>query len=456
MKRFFTDYLTEWKERIGRKPLIVRGARQVGKTYTIAAFGHEHFNQMIKINFEETPDIKELFVTNDVQEIIRQLEYYNGSKIKLSSCLLFLDEIQACPEAIVTLRYFYEKMPELHVIAAGSLLDHVLNDLQYAMPVGRVEFAYMYPLNFYEFLHALGEAASVEFLNNFSLDKMISLVLHNKLLSLTRSYFIIGGMPEAVSTFANTKSLVDVDRILESLIRSLEFDFSKYGSRNQQQIMTHLLKYIPKSLGQKFKYVNFDNTLRSDVINASLQLLNRSRIIKLVHSTSARNIPLYHGLRKKFFKPLFLDIGLVNNILKLKQKDLSNIKLIHEGGMAEQFIGQELLSLPPYYKENDIYYWAREKRNSEAEIDYLIELGQQTIPIEVKAGKTGTLKSLHVYMKEKDKKVALRLNADLPSVTTISTSIKIDKGLHKVEYKLISLPLYLVQELKRFVTLATP
>ena len=205
MKRFFTEYLIDWKNRTHRKPLIVRGARQVGKTYTIEEFGNKYFDEVIIVNFEETPEVKQFFQTNDVEQIVRNLEIYFGKKIPLSKTLLFLDEIQICPEAIITLRYFYEKIPSLHVIAAGSLLDHTLNDLQYSMPVGRVEFAYMYPLCFHEFLNAINEKLLVEFLKNYRIQQKIPQPIHNKLIELVRLYFFIGGMPEAVEIYAETK-----------------------------------------------------------------------------------------------------------------------------------------------------------------------------------------------------------------------------------------------------------
>lgn len=451
MKRFFTEYLIDWKNRSHRKPLIVRGARQVGKTFTIEEFGNENFDKVIKVNFEEAPELKQFFITNNVRQIVQNLETYFGKKILLSGTLLFLDEIQTCPEAIVTLRYFYENIPDLHVIAAGSLLDHALNDLQYSMPVGRVEFAYMYPLCFYEFLDAVGETLLVEFLQNYNITKKIPSPIHNKLIGLVRLYFFIGGMPEAVNVYAETKSLINTERIHESIIKSLEFDFAKYGTRSQQITMTKLLRYIPKVTGQKFKYANFDNSIRSDAIKKALDLLGMSRIVQLVHNTKATRPPLEHGVVEKVFKTLFLDIGLSNHILKLRLTDMENISLYNEGSLAEQFIGQELLCMPPYFTETNVYYWMREKRNSAAEIDYVVQSGNQIIPIEVKAGKSGTLKSLQIFVTEKKLDKAIRFNSDLPSSVQVDTSIKINNTMTNVDFQLVSLPFYLVQEFSRFL-----
>jgi predicted AAA+ superfamily ATPase len=451
MIRYFSEYLTSWKKNAHRKPLIIRGARQVGKTFVIEKFGNEFFENLLKINFEEMPDLKQFFLTNDIEQIIQNVEIFFRRKIVPSKTLLFLDEIQTCPQAIVTLRYFYEKMPELHVIAAGSLLDHALNNLQYSMPVGRVEFAYMYPLNFYEFILALDEEPLVDLLRNYQIGQQIALPFHNKLMNYIRLYFFIGGMPEAVKVFASTKSLVDVERIHESIIKSFEFDFLKYGTRSQQNIMTKLMSFIPKACGQKFKYANFDDTLRSDAIRKAIDLLNMSRIAHIIHNTKSNGIPLEHDAVDKVFKALFIDIGLSNHILKLRISDIENLKTINEGMLAEQFIGQELFCLPPEYMESKIYYWMREKRNSEAEIDFLTQVGNKIIPIEVKAGKTGTLKSLHVFMLEKKLDIAVRFNSDLPSSTLVETLIKVDNGTKKVKFQMISLPFYLVREYSRLV-----
>ena len=449
MKRFFSHYLNDWKHRKQRKPLIVRGARQVGKSFIIEEFGNNFFTYVIKVNFEEIPELRQLFITNNVTQIIQNLEVYFGKKIIMSDTLLFLDEIQACPEAIVSLRYFYEKLPDLHIIAAGSLLDHTLNELQYSMPVGRVEFAYMYPMCFYEFLIAIDEEQLVEYLKNYNLQQKIAQPIHDKLLKLVRLYFFVGGMPEAVSVYAETRSLIDIERIHESIVKSLEFDFAKYGTRSQQIIMTKLLRYIPKVSGQKFKYVNFDNLIRSDATKKALDLLSMSRIIHIIKNTKATDVPLEHGVVEKVFKTIFFDIGLSNHILKQRLTDLENLGIDNKGGLAEQLVGQELLCLPPYFIENDIYYWVREKRNAEAEIDYVVQLDNKIIPIEVKAGKTGTLKSLQIFVTEKKLKKAIRINADIPSVEQVQTSVRLNNGMEEIDFQLISIPLYLVQELGR-------
>lgn len=446
MERFITTYLLDWKERPHRKPLIIRGARQVGKTYTIESFARENFDHSITINFEETPDLKEFFRTNDVADTCQNLELYSGKRVIPGRTLMFLDEIQACPDAIVSLRYFHERMPGLHVIAAGSLLDHAMNDMKTAMPVGRVEFAYMHPMNFPEFLTAMDEKGLYEFLRAYTMDKEIPAPVHKKLLRLVRLYYFIGGMPEVVETYNKTKGLTDVERIHESILRTLEYDFAKYGTRQQQEVLVKILRYVPRGVGKKFKYVHVDRTMRSERIKHALKLLEMSRIIHLVNNTKSGGLPLEQGRDDHSFKPLFLDTGLANHLLRLRLTGLEDLVTVNEGGLAEQFIGQQLLTEPPYYLDRELFYWIREKRNAEAEIDYLLETDRGILPVEVKAGKGGTLKSLHVFMAEKGLNTALRFNIDLPSLTRVETSINTVGNMRKAVFNLVSLPLYLVLE----------
>ena len=446
MKRAITDFLFQWKDSLNRKPLIVRGARQVGKTYTIDEFGKKNFDTYVKINLEETPELKEVFKTNDVTEIIQTIELFMGERLTGGKVLLFIDEIQACPEAITSLRYFYEKMPALHVVSAGSLLDHLLNKLSYSMPVGRVEFAYMYPMSFDEFLMALGETQLSNYLNDFSFQKKLSFSIHNRLLKLIRLYYFVGGMPEAVKIYRESQSLHDVERVHESILKSLEFDFAKYGSRNQQALLIKLLRFIPKGIGRKFKYVQVDPFTRSDILKELLQLLVKSRLVHLIKSSIVEVPPLEYGANEKVFKPLFLDIGLANHLLNLHLLDIDKLITANEGSLAEQFVGQQLISMPPRFIDQQLYYWNREKRNSEAEVDYLTVIKNEIIPIEVKAGKSGTLKSLHIYMTEKKKKTALRVNADMPSSIQIRTTVRVNNQTKQVNYRLLSIPFYLLNE----------
>ena len=442
MKRYFEDFLLKWKERRNRKPLIIRGARQVGKTWIIDEFGTNNFESYVKINLEENEDARNIFNSNNTIQIIETLSLILGKSIRAGKTLLFIDEIQTSPKAIAGLRYFYEQIPDLHVIAAGSLLDHTLNEMKYSMPVGRVEFAYMYPLNFREFLWAVGENQLADFLDKFKIKNYISGAVHSKLIGLLRQYFFIGGMPEAVKTYIETKELLEVERIHENILMSLEYDFAKYGSKTEQQHLATVFKQIPKTVGRKLKYVNISRTIRPDAQRTALHKLEISRIIKLVRHSNSIISPLEYG-SKEIFKPQFLDIGLLNHQQKIRLIETDTLMTLHEGSLAEQYTGQEMLTIAPYFMERELFYWLRETRNSSAELDYLWEYNNQIIPVEVKSGKSGTLKSLYVYAFEKNKNYGVRLNINPPSVEQVETTIRIKAKNQRVKFKLLSLPLYL-------------
>jgi uncharacterized protein len=443
MYRESITFLKHWKQRSTRKPLIIRGARQVGKTWLIEHFAND-FKDFIKLNFEEFPEYRSLFRTNNVAEIVDNISLTFGKKIVPGRTLIFLDEIQTCPEAIGTLRYFYEHIPDLHIIAAGSLLDHILNDLALPMPVGRVEFMYLYPMNFKEFLLAAGEELVVEFLSKYDFNAEISPLIHDKLLKLLRIYFFVGGMPEAVSVYFETNDLPEVERVHESILTSMEIDFTRYGKTGNVDQLRKVLRYVPRGIGKKLKYASIDPGEKSTPLKAAFQKLELSRIVHRVSATSSADLPLLQFAKNNVIKPVFLDIGLATHILKIRLIDPQNLMLVNEGELAEQFIGQQLLTREPLYIDHELFYWVREKSDSNAEVDFLVEAAGSAIPIEVKAGKTGTLKSLHVFMLEKNKPLALRFNADLPSSNDVNTTVKMKEAIEPVEYRLLSLPLYLV------------
>jgi len=451
MKREITQLFSEWKQRKNRKPLIVRGARQVGKTYAIEQFGKEEFDNYIKINLEESPELKSLFKENKPGTIIQELSVLFNTDIKNGQTLLFIDEIQSCAEAIVSLRYFYEQMPELHVIAAGSLLDHTLNEMKLPMPVGRVEFCYMQPMNFKEFLWALEEIKLTEYLEKFTFKTTISEAVHKKLLDLLRYYIFVGGMPEAVKVFVETKKLIDIERVHHSILMSLQYDFAKYGSRSEQRNLTNTLKYTAQNPGKKIKYVNIDKDARSAQIKEALRKLEMSRVITIVKHTGSSGVPLSKHIKDDVYKTLFLDIGLSNSMSNIQLTDPLKILTINEGAIAEQFAGQELLSLFPGFAEPALFYWVREEKTANAEVDFLYQHQNMIYPVEVKAGKTGTLKSMHVYLFEKKLKTGIRLNTDTPSIGTFSTKVRSGNKTGTLTYKLISLPLYMLNQLPRLL-----
>ena len=451
MKREITQLFLEWKDRKSRKPLIVRGARQVGKTFIIREFGKTCFEHELYVNLEESPELHKVFSTTNTEQIIMELSLFKGFDIIAGNTLLIIDEIQACPSAIVTLRYFYEQMPELHVIATGSLLDHTLNEMNLSMPVGRVEFCYLYPLNFREFLWALSEIKLVDYIENYNLGLLFSDIAHRRLLDLLRYYFFIGGMPEAVKTFIHKRKLLEVEMVHSSITTSLRYDFTKYGAKSEQQYLQKVFQYVARSQGQKIKYVNIDRDVRSVNLKTAFYRLEMSKIITIVRHTSSSGVPLTTHLNSSVFKSYFLDIGLAGHLGGIKLIDPPHTITINEGAMAEQFVCQELLALASF-REPSIFYWTREEKNSNAEIDFLYQQNNLIFPIEVKAGKTGTLKSLHIYLFERNLNTGVRFNLDIPSLGELTTKVRSNNNSKVLNYRLLSLPLYMINQLPRLLS----
>ena len=453
MKRDILQHLKEWKNRKNRNPLILRGARQVGKTFIVEEFAKEEFKNLISINLEEKPEFKNVFFDNDVNRIIVELSILLNKEIDYGNTLFFIDEIQTSPQVLQSLRYFKEKIPDLHVICAGSLLDHTLNEMNLPMPVGRVEFMYMYPMSFKEFLVALNQEKLISYIESFDFSKPFSEVIHNQISKYLRFYFFIGGMPGVVKSYAEEKKLIDIQRIHHNILTSIQYDFVKYGTRKQQEYLQTVLKYCGQNPGQKIKYSNIDRDTRSTFLKETIRKLELSRIIHTIKHTNAQRVPLTRHSRDDIYKTLFFDIGFVNHFKQIELVNLENLITASEGVLAEQFVGQELLAQNEPWIDPQLYYWSREEKNSNAEIDYIFQYENQIYPVEVKAGKTGTLKSMQIYLYEKKLKTGIRFNMDRPTIGNFTTGINIPKKKAELKWRLVSLPLYMVSELKRILDL---
>lgn len=449
MERKALNTLSAWLTQSGRMPMVLRGARQVGKTYLVRQLAAKHQLKLIEFNFEKNPEYFQLFADNDVKKLIKTLELREGKPIDIHRTLLFLDEIQQAPALLAKLRWFKEDLPELAVIATGSLLDFMLQNYQLSMPVGRISYCYLEPLSFEEFLTATGFDMLVDFLASYTLKEAMPVTIHHRLLELLRQYFLVGGMPAAIAEWINQHSLLDVSAIQQNLLGAYRDDFNKYPSRIEKGRLEEAFISIPRQLGKKFVYKHVNQDIQSVQIRNALNLLTSARICHYVYNTDAQGIPLGAGVNSKYFKIVLLDIGLANALLRLHLDYIEpNFQLMNEGGMAEQFVGQMLRTLNRFYMDPELYYWAREEKTSHAEIDYIIQHGGQLIPIEVKSGKTGTLKSLHLLMGLRQWPMAVRFNTDLPSITAVNieTSLK-----QTANYQLLSLPLYLIGQLHRLI-----
>ena len=397
MRRAISFKLTEWSSGPFRKPLLIRGARQVGKTYIVNQFASQHFKDNFhSFNFEKNPELHTLFDQNlDSTRIVSELELFSGKRIDTEHDLLFFDEIQECPKAIMALRYFYEEMPGLRIIAAGSLLEFASNDISF--PVGILQILQMHPMTFGEFLIATGKEILAERIREP--DRSISESAINLINEEMYNYFLTGGMPESVNAFRKTGSFIESFKIQENLLATLRQDFAKYAGHSDKRCLNAVLGSVAKKTGEQIKYTHLAEDFSQPTIKKAFELLEMARLFTKVKAASPAGIPLGEGASEKIFKTLFLDIGLLSNISGFsadRTVPKNKMASAFNGKLAEQFVGQELRAR---LNEN-VYYWSRNQRGSSAETDYLIEKNGEILPVEVKSGKSGKIKSLHLLLKE--------------------------------------------------------
>lgn len=395
MERLFTLKLKEWERTPKRKPLIIRGARQVGKSYTVQDFGKTHINgKTHTVDFEKHPDWIGVFEKNlDPVRIISELELLLNTTINTSKDLLFIDEIQVAPNAIMSLRYFYEEMPELHLIAAGSLLEFAMQKISF--PVGRVSILNMTPMNFYEFLKNTGK----EKLADILLEKpsRLSDTIHSALLDALRQYMFIGGMPECVDLWRTSNSMTEVFKIQNDLMETYRHDFSKYSPYSDKRSLNHTLSSIARNIGHQVKYSGLSEEFTGPTSKKSLELLSLARVISRISAASVASLPFESTASDKKFKALIVDIGLMRSLNNLPpdiEYTKNDLLSMYNGALAEQFVGQEFLSSG----QDKLYYWIREAKGSSAEVDFILSKKNKIFPIEIKGGAAGKLRSMHLLL----------------------------------------------------------
>ncbi|MBN2863260.1 MAG: ATP-binding protein [Bacteroidales bacterium] len=456
MKRKKEEYLSEWLRKKSRKPLILRGARQVGKSTLVRQFADNEGLILHEINLERHRRLDEVFAKLDMERIFSEIQYIckKGSVLQEKS-LIFLDEIQATPHALESLRYFFEDYPHIPVIAAGSLLEFTLSKHNFSMPVGRVEYLYLSPVSFEEFLLASNETALLDLLENYKYPDHFPYSAHSQLLELLRKYLLTGGMPEAVKRFIESNDIHEAMNVHSSILETYQNDFSKYCTDRQLSVVQNVFDRIPLLVGNKMKYTNLDRDILSRDLKAAVELLAKAGVISQVTHTSANGIPLKAEEDHSVYKPYFLDCGLMNRSCRVEwisPEELTDVKFINEGNLAEQFICQHLLLLERENEQPRLNYWLREKKSTNSEVDFLMQINREIIPIEVKSGKSGSLRSLHYFTYEKHNYRALRFDLNPPSVQEISHKVRTATGEYSnVSYTLYSLPLYLAEESRRLL-----
>lgn len=432
-KRTVNTYLEKWKLSKNRKPLIIRGARQVGKTTLIQGFA-EKYAHSIMLNLEKPADRRYFDQFDDVHTIVEALLLAQGiPSSAMDETLLFIDEIQESPKAIQLLRYFYEDIPGIHVISAGSLLEFAMKDVR-SFPVGRVEFIYLHPLNFEEYLEATGKQALLEHLRQVP----VKPVAHNLLMEAFHRYAIIGGMPEIVEADIQQHNLSDLSRIYESIWSTYKNDVEKYTSNDtERKIIKHLMDNAPLYLDERVKFQGFGNSnYRSREVGEAFRTLEEAKVVRLIYPTTDMHPPLKADI-KKSPRLQFLDTGIVNYSLGIQADMLAmeDLNKAYKGAIIPHLLTQELLSIQSIssHKPN---FWVREKAQSNAEVDLLYPFQDMAIPIEIKSGATGTLKSLHQYVEAADHPYAIRMYAG---------EFKLEKAVTptKKTYLLLNIPYYL-------------
>ena len=395
MQRDLMKALQQWKSDPIRMPLILRGARQVGKSWLIDAFA-KSFPSYTSINFDEDENASSFFEGHlDIEKILQKLRLYTNTPLIPGESLLFLDEIQECPQAVKSLRYFKEKCPQLHVVAAGSLLDFLLEKI--GVPVGRVQFMYLYPLSFGEFLTSMGQQALRESI--FSGET--STAIHNLLLAHLKDYMWLGGMPAVIDTWLRFKDPAQCLSMQERIITAYRQDFLKYARKNQITHVENVFFSIATQLGNKFKYQQVAPSQKSASLKNALSLLIKAGIAYPCYHASAQGLPLLASHHQNRFKVFFFDIGLAQRInqLSLKEWVTAPMDVGYLGAIAEQWVAQEYIAYSSVECPPALYYWHKEDKRSNAEVDFLFAKNNHVIPVEVKAGVKGGMKSMHVFLK---------------------------------------------------------
>jgi uncharacterized protein len=390
------EHLYQWTNKENRKPLIINGARQVGKSWLVREIGNKYFDgNIIEINFEKNLELNQIFKSNlEPSRIINEISLFTNKQIRAGKDLLFFDEIQMCPEALMSLRYFYEELPLLHIIAAGSLLDFSFRNISF--PVGRVEFMELFPMNFMEYLIARERDSIVQLIKNDPAN--ITVTIENLIYVELNNYFVVGGMPECVQLFCKTSDFLKVGELQNDLLFSFAQDFKKYKPQVNSYCLNDVLENTVKNIGGQTTYSKLSDRFSNPTIKQGLDVLITARILHKVENVGISGLPL--TVSGKQFKTYFLDIGLLLKTSKINFKESYINKSMlssFEGKLAEQFVFQQIIS-----KQKEVKFWARTKSGSNAEVDFIILKNNEILPIEVKSGTKGALKSLHYLLENYD------------------------------------------------------
>jgi predicted AAA+ superfamily ATPase len=414
LSRNIDKELTEWRKDELGKPLLIRGARQVGKSTAIRELSRQ-FDYFLEVNFEEQRQVHKLFEGDlTPKELCENLSVLYNVSIIPGKTLLFFDEIQACIPAISSLRFFYEKYPELHVIAAGSLLEFALIETP-SFGVGRIRSLFVYPLSFDEYLAAIGEQLLLEAKRKATVNKALAEPVHQKLLSHLKRFLILGGMPEVVAAYVQYGDINRCGQVLDDLITSLKADFTKYKKQVPFLRISEVFESVVQQSGGKFIYNKAASEANHKQIKEAVDLLIMAGLVIAVTHTAANGLPLGAETNPKKRKLLLLDTGIFQRLLGLNISEIlfeDDFDAINKGAIAEQYVGLELLKSFSCYRQENLYFWHREAKSSNAEVDYVVQQQENIVPVEVKSGKKGSMQSLYLFMAEKKAPLGIRFSLE--------------------------------------------
>ena len=399
MYREIINDLIKWKDSLRRKPLLLTGVRQCGKTYIVNEFGKNHFNNIVYLNFEESENAGAIFDYDfDVNRIIGEIERHEGKEIIPGDTLLFLDEIQNCPRAITSLKYFCENMKELHVVCAGSLLGIAIKREQVSFPVGKVNRLELYPMSFKEFVISSGRKELIETLSNWQIDRPVPDLYLVPMKKLLKEYYIIGGMPEAVQTWVDTHNYSEVEEVHKEILRDYADDFSKHAPLSDVPKIRWIWDSVPVQLAKennKFVFSHVKQGKRSAELEDALQWLTDAGLISQLYLAEKPELPLSGFADKTYFKVYMSDIGLLRTKSQISPETILNetdLYIRYKGAFAENYVLNELRSIG-----KEPYFW---RSGNTAEVDFIYEDHESVIPVEVKAADNTQAKSYKQFCKK--------------------------------------------------------
>lgn len=451
IERYIDALLLEWKNSSSLKPLLLRGARQVGKSWAVKHLG-ESFTYYLEVNFEKRPDIKDVFErVHEVHDLANNLSLLYNVPVVAGQTLLFLDEVQDCPAAIKSLWAFKEDFPELHVVAAGSLLEFALQDLP-SFGVGRIRSLFVYPFSFDEFLVAEGKSSWLEAKQQADNEKPLLMPLHNDIVQHYRTFLMVGGMPASVAAWVTTHDYRNCQTELDDIQLTYYDDFKKYAKKVDPTLLRNTLQSVILQIGNKFTYSKVDGSYRAEEVKKALKLLSDAGIVKRVSHTAANGLPLGAEVNEKFRKYIYLDSALLLRILDMDlggARQLTDLivagtaeDLVNKGGLAEMVLGWELIKYNNPRSQHDLYYWENTADGTRSEVDYIIARDMKVLPIECKSGTSGKMKSLHLFMHNKHLTDAVRCSLENFALLE-SCDKKADDTVRRIQI----LPLYAISNL---------